>query len=69
VSLPGLLSFMAKTLIQQSRAISSKQKAEWHELEGAGKSHVKREFFGLNRDDETAIEQRLSDGLDRQLKD
>jgi hypothetical protein len=60
---------MAKTLIQQSRAISSKQKAEWHELDGAGKSHVKREFFGLNRDDEDALEQRLSDGLDRQLKD
>lgn len=57
-----------KTLIQQSRALSSRQKAEWHEREGAGKSHVKREFFGLNAQDAQAIEKRISDGLDQALK-
>ena len=71
----GLLSFMAKkasgrrtTLIQASRRVSSAQKAQWHELEGAGKRGVTREFFGLNATDEQAIEQRISDGLDRQLQ-
>ncbi len=56
------------TLIQQSRAISSKQKARWHEEDGAGKSHVKREFFGLNEQDEQALEKRLSDYLDKAVR-
>lgn len=55
------------TLIQQSRAISSRQKAEWHELDGAGKSHIKREFFGLNQSDEDALTKRVSDALDAGL--
>jgi phage gpG-like protein len=58
-----------RTLIQQSRGKSSKAKAEWHELTGAGKRKVKRPFFGLNRQDEDAITARIEDGLDRLLKE
>jgi hypothetical protein len=57
-----------RTLIQQSRSVSSAQKAQWHELDGAGKRGVKREFFGLNASDEEALAKRISDGLDQQLK-
>lgn len=53
-------------MIQQ---VSSADKARWHELEGAGKRGVKREFFGLNASDEEALAKRISDGLDRQLQE
>ncbi len=58
-----------RTLIQRSRAVSSAKKAAWHELEGAGKSRTKRQFFGLNADDEQALEKRISDGLDRAIRE
>jgi hypothetical protein len=58
-----------KTLIQQSRGVPSAEKARWHELDGAGKRGIKREFFGLNATDEEAIAQRISDGIERQLKE
>jgi hypothetical protein len=58
-----------RTLIQQSRAISSQRKAQWHEDEGAGKSHVRRPFFGLNREDEEALTKRLDDYLDRTVRE
>ncbi len=68
----GLLSFMArkaggrgKTLIQQSRGVSSADKAAWNEADGK----TLRPFFGLNAADEAAIAQRISDGLDQQLKE
>ncbi len=53
------------TFIQKSRAVSPKQKAEYHEELGAGRSHVKREFFSLNAQDEAAIVDRVDDALDR----
>lgn len=53
-----------KTFIQQSRSVPSIDKARWHELDGAGKSKTKREFFGLNADDEAAIYKRINDALD-----
>jgi hypothetical protein len=55
------------TLIQQSRRVPSAAKASYHELTGAGRSRVKREFFGLNADDEKAIDQRIHDEIDRSL--
>jgi hypothetical protein len=58
-----------KTLIQQSRAVPSAKKARWHEIDGAGKSRTKRQFFGLNADDELALEKRISDGLDRAIRE
>jgi len=58
---------MAKTLIQRSRRVSSQKKAEFHELTGAGKRKVKREFFGLNRSDEDALTKRITDGVDQAL--
>lgn len=57
------------TLIQQSRRVSAEQKAIWHQIQGAGKSHVKREFVGLTDEDERAIENRLQAALDKRLRD
>lgn len=57
----------APTLIQQSRRLSSADKAQWHEL--GGTRGVQREFFGLNATDEAALAKRISDGLDQQLKE
>lgn len=51
------------TRIQQSRAKSPAEKATYHELLGAGRSKVKREFFGLNSDDEAAIYARIEAGV------
>jgi phage gpG-like protein len=58
---------VAKTLIQQSRRTSSVAKATYHELTGAGRSRVKRPFFGLNPDDETAIYKRIDDELQQHI--
>jgi hypothetical protein len=58
-----------RTLIQQSRAVPSIKKARWHEIDGAGRSRVKREFFGLNAEDETAVYKRISDGIDKAIKE
>lgn len=56
---------MAKrsTLIQRSRRKSAAEKAAYHELTGAGKSRVKRPFFGLDDKDEAAIVQRIDQGI------
>jgi hypothetical protein len=35
------------TFIQRSRQESSEQKAMFHQVTGAGRSHVMRQFFGL----------------------
>jgi len=56
------------TLIQQSRRVSSAQKAQYHEIDGAGRSHVKRPFFALNDADDAAIYKRLSDGVDELMR-
>ncbi len=70
----GLFAFMAQqktsggTFIQRSRAVSPKQKAEWQQEDGAGRSHVKRPFFDLNADDEAQIQQAIDDGVQRAVK-
>jgi len=56
------------TLIQQSRRKSPAEKAAFHQITGAGKSRVKREFFGLTTADEDAILKRVDQALDRTLK-
>ena len=57
------------TLIQQSRRVAPAEKAAFHEVTGAGTSHVKREFFGLSQADEAAITELYSIGLDRLLNE
>lgn len=52
------------TFIQRSRAVSSEQKAIWHNVTGAGRRGVIREFFGLNEEDGTAI----TNGLETLIK-
>ncbi len=42
------------TYIQRSRQVSSEEKALFHNVLGAGRSHVIREFFGLSEADQTA---------------
>jgi hypothetical protein len=43
------------TFIQRSRATSSEEKAIYHNVTGAGKSGVIREFFGASSDDQTVM--------------
>lgn len=52
-----------KTLIQQSRQKSPAEKAAYHQIVGAGRSHVKRRFFGLSASDEAVIVARIDRGL------
>lgn len=49
----------AATFIQRSRNESSEQKAIWHQVTGAGRSHVRRQFFGLTEDEQTAARNAL----------
>jgi hypothetical protein len=45
------------TFIQRSRGVSPQQKAIYHNVVGAGRSRVKREFFDLSDEDsETIVE-------------
>jgi hypothetical protein len=59
---------IGRTLIQRSRDVSPQQKAIFHNVAGAGRSRVKREFFDLARSDEQAIVQMLETRLDRNLQ-
>ena len=56
------------TLIQRSRAVSPQQKAIFHNVAGAGRSRVKREFFDLARSDEQAIVAMLETRMDRNVQ-
>lgn len=51
------------TLIQTSRRKSPAEKAAYHEVLGAGRSRVRRPFFGLTEDDASAISARIDAGL------
>ena len=59
----------AQTLIQRSRRVGSAQKASYHELEGAGRSHVRRPFFDLSDEDISAVLRRMEEGVERLLKE
>jgi hypothetical protein len=43
------------TFIQRSRSVASEQKAIYHNVLGAGRSGVIREFFGVSAADETRL--------------
>jgi len=47
------------TFIQRSRAVSPEQKALYHQVLGAGKARVKREFFDISQADLLALAARL----------
>lgn len=55
---------MAKTLIQRSREVSAEQKAVYHQIAGAGKSRVTREFFDLSDGEFDRIAERIDSHLD-----
>jgi len=57
-----------RTLIQSARMVSPAEKAAFHQVTGAGKSHVKREFFGLSASDEAQIVDRVDEALDKAVK-
>lgn len=44
------------TASQRSRNVRAVDKATFHQITGAGKSHIKRQFFGLSDADVKAIE-------------
>lgn len=56
------------TLIQQSRSVPDEQKALYHQVLGAGRRRVKREFLGLNEADKAAITERLGVSVRDQLR-
>ena len=56
------------TFIQRSRGESSEQKAIWHNVTGAGRSQVVREFFGLDDSDHTAVRDAVETLLARRLE-
>lgn len=56
-----------QTLIQRSRRVPPSEKAAYHQIAGAGRSHVKRQFFGLSPSDETAIVDAVEQDLKRRL--
>lgn len=54
--------------IQRSRGESSEQKAIWHNVTGAGRSHVVREFFGLTDEEQETAKTTLEDVLERRIQ-
>lgn len=56
-------------MIQSSRRVSPSEKAAFHQVTGAGKSHVLRQFFGLNERDEAEIVKRIEASIDRAIGD
>jgi phage gpG-like protein len=57
-----------RTFIQASRAVSPEEKAAFHQVTGAGSSHVKRQFFEVTDREEDEIIDRLRDMLEQQLE-
>lgn len=55
-------------MIQRSRRVSPSEKAAFHQESGAGKSRVRRQFFGLSASDEAAIVDLVDKDLTRRLK-
>jgi phage gpG-like protein len=52
------------SMVQRSRKVPAAEKAVYHQIAGAGKSRIKREFFGLTPQDmddiSVLLERRLS---------
>lgn len=51
------------TMIQRSRRVPAAEKAAYHNVAGAGRSRVKREFFDLSEADADALLERLDERL------
>lgn len=56
------------TLIQRSRSVRPAEKALFHNVTGAGKSKVKREFFDLDASDVDALRDELERRVTRNLR-
>ena len=56
------------TLIQRSREKAAAEKALFHQKTGAGKSKVKRRFFGLSTQDELWVEDELDHAIDLNIQ-
>lgn len=57
----------ARSILRSSRAASPAEKAAYHTITGAGRSHVRRDFFGLSASDEVAIVERLDQQIAKAL--
>lgn len=57
-----------RTFIQRSREATAEQKALYHQVEGAGRSRVKRPFFGLTESEADEILKRLEAWIDSGLQ-
>lgn len=55
-------------MIQRSRQKSSEDKALYHNVTGAGKSRVIRQFMGLTAAEEKEIEKRVERHITQQLR-
>lgn len=55
------------TLVQRSRSKAPGQKAVYHQVFGAGKRHVKREFFDLSDDDMAVLARELDRRIGQRL--
>lgn len=62
-----LRSVSRGTFIQRSREESSEQKAIFHHVTGAGRSRVKREFFGVDAEGQEEIGAALKARMDQQF--
>lgn len=49
----------AQTFIQRSRSVGAEEKAGYHQIQGAGKSKVKRKFLGLTDADKAELTARV----------
>lgn len=64
----GRKPFSGGTFIQRSRSESSEQKAIWHNVQGAGRSHVRREFFGLTDEEANECRDQLAKAIDQRVR-
>ncbi len=55
------------TFIQRSRNVGAEEKAIFHNVTGAGKSHVLRPFMGLTETEQDTLTETLAEGIDRLL--
>jgi hypothetical protein len=63
-----LKSGRKETIVRDSRAKSPMEKASYHNVLGAGRSKIKREFFALNAKDFDEIGKLLDSRLSKRLK-
>lgn len=56
------------SFIQRSRAVSAAEKAYYHNVTGAGRSQVKREFLGISQADQKAVIKIVEDHIAQAIK-